>query len=98
MAYPTKRINANGNKASPYCTPFRKGNISNVCLSGLYYRIYLFIFLIHQIGLGTILLLYNGNRVQQPGCGVNHPLPSTAEVKARVELHLYSPLGLHGMF
>jgi hypothetical protein len=35
--------------------------------------------------------------VQRPGRGVDHSLPSRAEVKVRVELHLYSPLGLHGL-
>ena len=35
-----------------------------------------------------------------PGGGVDHPPPSSAEVKQRVELYLYStPLaGLHGLF
>jgi hypothetical protein len=28
---------------------------------------------------------------------VDHPPPSSAEVKERVELHLYSPFGLHGL-
>jgi hypothetical protein len=28
------------------------------------------------------------------GCGVEHPHPSSAEVKEREELYLYSPLGL----
>jgi hypothetical protein len=36
--------------------------------------------------------------VQRPGRGVDHPLSSNAEVKERVELYLYSPLGSHGMF
>jgi hypothetical protein len=32
--------------------------------------------------------------VKRPGHGVNHPLfPSSAEVKERVELYLYSPSG-----
>jgi len=31
--------------------------------------------------------------VKRPGCDVNHPTPSSAEVKERVELYLYSPLG-----
>jgi hypothetical protein len=43
-------------------------------------------------------LLYNGYRVyfpgvKRPGRGVNHPPPSSAEVKERVELYLYSTLG-----
>jgi hypothetical protein len=31
--------------------------------------------------------------VKQPGHGVKHPHPSSAEVKERVELYLYSPSG-----
>ena len=31
--------------------------------------------------------------VNRPGLGVNHPPPSSTEVKERVELHLYSPSG-----
>jgi hypothetical protein len=43
-------------------------------------------------------LLYNGYRVsfpevKRPGRGVNHPLPSSAEVKERVELYLHPPSG-----
>ena len=43
-------------------------------------------------------LLYNGYRVSfpgvnRPGHGVNHPCPSSVEVKERVQLHLYSPSG-----
>jgi hypothetical protein len=30
------------------------------------------------------------------GSGVEHPTPSSVKVKARTELYLYSPLGLHG--
>jgi hypothetical protein len=30
--------------------------------------------------------------------GVYHPYPSSAEVKERVELHLYYPLDLRGLF
>jgi len=30
--------------------------------------------------------------VKRPGCGVEHPSVSNADVKARVELYLYSPL------
>jgi hypothetical protein len=33
-----------------------------------------------------------GGGVKQPGRGVNHPLPSSAEVKERVELYHTSPL------
>ena len=35
---------------------------------------------------GPPSLLYNGYRVSFPGRGVNHPLPSKAEVKEKVEL------------
>jgi len=47
---------------------------------------------------GPPSLLYNGYRVsflgvKQPGCDVDHPPPSSAEVKERVALHLYSPSG-----
>jgi hypothetical protein len=35
--------------------------------------------------------------VKRPRRGVNHPLSSSAEVKHRVRLYLYSPLGLHGL-
>jgi len=31
--------------------------------------------------------------VKQPGFGVDHPPPSSADVKERVELYLYSPFG-----
>jgi len=31
--------------------------------------------------------------VKRPGRAVDHPLPSSAEVKERVELYLYSPSG-----
>jgi hypothetical protein len=41
--------------------------------------------------------LYSGYwvlpRVKWPGCGVDHPPPSSVEVKERVELYLYSPYG-----
>ena len=44
-------------------------------------------------------LLYNGYRVclpgiKRPGRGVNRPPQSSAEVKERVEVYLYSPSGL----
>jgi hypothetical protein len=35
--------------------------------------------------------------VKRPGRGVDHPPSSSAEVKKRVDLYLYSPLGLHGL-
>ena len=31
--------------------------------------------------------------VKRPGRGVDHPPPSSAEVKERVELYIYSPFG-----
>jgi len=31
--------------------------------------------------------------VKRPGRGIDHPTPSSAEVKKRVELYLYSPFG-----
>jgi len=42
--------------------------------------------------------LYNGYWVsfpglKQPGRGIDHPPPSSAKVKERVELYLYSPSG-----
>ena len=45
---------------------------------------------------GATSFLYNGYRipfqgVSRPGRDVSHPPPSTAEVKERVELYLYSP-------
>jgi len=36
--------------------------------------------------------------VKRLGRGAEHPLPSTAEVKKRVELYLYSSFGLRGLF
>ena len=46
---------------------------------------------------GPPSLLYNGYRLSFPGAkrlgrGVNHPTPTSAEVKDRVELYVYSPL------
>jgi hypothetical protein len=42
-------------------------------------------------------LLYSGYRVflgvQQQGCGVDHPSPSSTKVKERIELYIYSPSG-----
>jgi hypothetical protein len=47
---------------------------------------------------GPPSLLYNGYRasfpaVVRPGRGVDHPPPTSAEVKERVELYLYSSSG-----
>ena len=47
---------------------------------------------------GPPRLLYNKHRVsfpgvKRPGRSVDHPPPSSAEVKERVEVHLYSPSG-----
>jgi hypothetical protein len=47
---------------------------------------------------GPFNFLYNGywvffSGVRKPGRGVNHPPPSSTEVKERVELYLYSPSG-----
>jgi hypothetical protein len=36
--------------------------------------------------------------VKRPGRGFDHPTPSSPEVKERVELYLYSPMGLRGLF
>ena len=36
--------------------------------------------------------------VKPSDLGVDHPLPSSAEVKERVDLYLYSSLGLRGLF
>jgi len=36
--------------------------------------------------------------VNWPGRDVDHRLPSSAEVKEKVELYLYSPLGFRGLF
>jgi len=32
--------------------------------------------------------------VKRPGRGVSHPPPSSAKIKERVELYLYSPFGI----
>ena len=47
---------------------------------------------------GPPSLVYSGYRVCFPGAkrlgrGLNHPPPSNAEVKERIELYLYSPSG-----
>jgi len=36
--------------------------------------------------------------VQRPGRGVDNPIPSSAEVKERVQLCLHPTLGLHALF
>ena len=36
--------------------------------------------------------------VKRPGRGVDHPPASSVEVKGRVELYVYSPSGLYGLF
>ena len=45
---------------------------------------------------GRLCLIYNEPRVsftgvKRPGRGIDYPPPSSAEVKERVELYLYSP-------
>ena len=46
-------------------------------------------------------LLYNGYRaipgINGPGGGIDQLTPSSAEVKEREELYIYSPLGLRGL-
>jgi len=39
------------------------------------------------------VFLGGGGGVKRPGSGVDHPPPSSAEVKERVELCIYSPFG-----
>jgi len=36
--------------------------------------------------------------VEQPERGVDRPLPSSTEVKERIEVHIYSPCGLSWLF
>jgi hypothetical protein len=36
--------------------------------------------------------------VKRPGCGVDHPPPSSDEVKERVELYSTPPLGLRDLY
>ena len=43
---------------------------------------------------GTVSVL----GVKQPGRGVDHPPPSSAEGEESAELYVYSPLGLRGLF
>jgi len=35
--------------------------------------------------------------VKRSGSGIDHPLPSRADVKESIELYLYSTLGLRGL-
>jgi len=42
----------------------------------------------NKMGTGSFL------GVKQPGCGVDHPFPSSIKVKERVQLYFYSPSGL----
>jgi len=37
-------------------------------------------------------------RVKRPGRGLDHSPPFSSEAEERVELYLYSPLGLRGLF
>jgi len=46
----------------------------------------------YTIGTGFFL------RVKRPGRGVDNPPPSSAEVEGRVELKIYLPIGLCGLF
>jgi hypothetical protein len=48
-------------------------------------------FIFYTVGTGS----FPG--VKRSGRGVDHPPPSSAEVKEEVELYLYSPLGLRGL-
>jgi hypothetical protein len=36
--------------------------------------------------------------VKWSGCGINHPPPSSTEVKERVDLYFHSPSGFYGLF
>jgi hypothetical protein len=45
------------------------------------------------MGTGSLIL-----EVKPLGRGADHEPPSSAEVEERVQLYLYSPLELHGLF
>jgi hypothetical protein len=49
---------------------------------------------------GDLYLYLTGSfpEIKRPGRGLDHPPPSSAEVKERVELYVYPPLGLRGLF
>jgi hypothetical protein len=49
-------------------------------------------------GIASLLKVDTGSfqGVKRPERGVVHPSPSSAEVKERLELYLYSPMGLRG--
>ena len=48
-----------------------------------------------QTGLPTLLHI-GGNAVKRLWYDVNHSIPPNDEVKERIELHFYTPLGLYG--
>jgi hypothetical protein len=55
-----------------------------------------------QTGLGVHQVSYTMGTgscpgLKRPGCGVDHSSLFNAEVKERVELYFYSPLGLRGL-
>jgi hypothetical protein len=64
------------------------------CVSGVLSSLFCIVFASSpvQTGPGTHAASYTmGPWVKQPGRGANHPPPSRAEVKERVELYLYYP-------
>jgi hypothetical protein len=55
-----------------------------------------------QTGPGVHSASYTGGTgsfpwAKRPKRGVDHPSPPSAEVKERVELYIYTPLGLRGL-